>query len=78
VNFTFEQARQAMRAAWPDYRVADYGYETDAEWLILLLPETAGGRIAAVSKDTGEITWINENAEIFSQERPVGNFPGRS
>ncbi len=69
---TFEQAREAVQASWPDYNVAPYGYETDVDWLVLLLPETIGGRIAAVSKATGTIRWINENADEYTQDRPVG------
>lgn len=69
---TFDEARAAVKSEWPDYDLAPYGYETDAEWLVLLLPETAGGRIAAVSKGSGTIRWINENAPDYSQERPVG------
>lgn len=67
----FSQARQAVRSQWPDYDLAPNGYEDDAEWFVLLLPERAGGRIAAVSKTTGAIRWINENAAEFNQERPV-------
>jgi hypothetical protein len=69
---TFEQARQAVEAAWPDYDIADYGYEGDADWFVLLRPDTVGGRFAAVSKTTGGIRWINENADEFAQDRPVG------
>lgn len=74
---TFDEARQAVRVAWPDYDVAPYGYEGATDWFVLLLPETMGGRIAAVSKVTGTIKWINENADEFTQERPVGSWPGR-
>jgi len=69
---TFEQARRTVLDQWPDYAVADYGYEDDEYWFLVLLPVTAGGRIPAVVKATGEITWINENAEIYTEERPVG------
>lgn len=69
---TFDEARQLVQAEWPDYDVAGYGYEADDHWFLTLLPETAGGRIPAVEKATGAITWINENAEMYTQERPVG------
>lgn len=69
---TFDEARRAVRDQWPDYRLATYGYEGDDHWLLILLPETAGGRVPAVSKETGDIIWINENAAIYTQERPVG------
>ena len=72
---TFEQAQQAVQTAWPDYDVAPYGYDGDDDWLVLLLPETAGGRVAAVSKDDGAIRWINENAGEYNQELPVGEWP---
>lgn len=74
---TFDEARAAVKAAWPDYRTAAYGYETPADWLLLLLPETAGGRVPAVAKDTGTVRWINENSDDYSQQSPVGVFPGR-
>lgn len=72
---TFEQARRSVAFRWPDYDVAPYGYEGDSDWLLILLPETAGGRIPAVSKSTGTVRWINENADEYTQERPVGSFP---
>ena len=74
---TFDEARAVVKAGWPDYRIATYGYETPADWLLLLLPETAGGRIPAVAKATGAIRWINENSDDYSQQQPVGEFPGR-
>jgi len=74
---TFAEARRVVAAGWPDYSVAPYGYETDTDWLLLLLPETAGGRIAAVSKATGVIRWINETSGEYTQERPVGSHPVR-
>lgn len=72
---SFDDARSAVASAWPDYRVAPYGYETDTAWLMILLPETSGGRIPVVSKRTGAIAWINENADEYTQERPVGRHP---
>lgn len=69
---TFDEARQAVLDEWPDYRVATYGYEGDRHWFLILLPVTVGGRIPAVAKATGKITWINENADIYTQEHPVG------
>lgn len=71
---TFGEARQIVLNDWPDYEVAEYGYEGDEHWFVLLLPETAGGRIAGVGKESGEITWINENADIYTEERPVGDL----
>lgn len=72
---TFEQARKIVLDEWPDYDLADYGFEGDEHWFLILLPLTIGGRIPAVAKTTGAITWINENADIYTQERPVGEFP---
>lgn len=70
---TFDGARQAVQSAWPDYDIAPYGYESDNDWFVLLLPETLGGRIAAVSKLTGAIRWTNENAAEYTEERLVGD-----
>lgn len=70
---TFAEARQAVQSAWPDYDIAPYGYEGDGGWFVLLLPETLGARIAAVSKTTGAIRWINEIADEYTEERPVGD-----
>lgn len=70
---TFDEARQAVRSAWPDYDVAPYGYESDDGWFVLLLPETVGARIAAVSKTTGTVRWISENAAEYTEERPAGD-----
>lgn len=72
---TFEEARRVVEGQWPDYRIAPYGFETAVDWLLILLPETAGGRIPAVSKATGAIRWINENSDAYDQRRPVGQFP---
>lgn len=72
---SFDQARASVAKAWPEYRIAPYGFETNTDWLLILLPETAGGRIPAVSKTTGTIRWINENSDGYSQQRPVGKFP---
>lgn len=72
MGVTFEAARQIVEQAWPDYKVAADGYDNDGHWLLLLEPLTAGGRIPAVSKATGEITWINENSPLYTEELPVG------
>lgn len=64
-----------VQDAWPDYEIAPYGYETDADYLLLLMPERAGGRIPAVSKATGHIRWINENDDAYSQDQLVGDVP---
>jgi len=69
---TFEDARQVVAADWPDYDPAPWGFEGDEDWFVLLLPETTGGRIAAVDKESGELNWINENADEYTQERPAG------
>lgn len=69
---TFDEARGLVEEGWPDYKIADYGYETDVHWLLTLLPVTTGGRIPAVAKATGEVTWINENSDLYSQDRPIG------
>lgn len=69
----FEEARRIVKSAWPDYDIAKSGYQSDADWFVLLSPLTAGGRIAAVSKSTGAIRWINENANEYIQDQPVGD-----
>jgi hypothetical protein len=74
---TFDDARDIVAAEWRDYVIAPYGYETDTYWILLLLPETAGGRIPLVSKSTGKITWINEDDDRYTQQRPVGQPPAR-
>lgn len=68
---TFADARQRVASRWPDYEIAQRGYETDAYWILLLLPETAGGRIPIVAKRGGAVRWINENSDEYSQERPI-------
>lgn len=73
---TFDEARQAVAEEWPDYGIAEHGFEGDDHWFLILVPETMGGRIPAVDKVTSEITWINENAEIYTQQRPVGDPRG--
>lgn len=70
---SFDDARRSVLDESPEYEIAEYGFEGDDHWLLILLPETMGGRIAAVAKVTGEITWINENAAIYEQDRPVGS-----
>ena len=68
---TFAEARQRAATRWPDYEIARRGYETDTSWILLLLPETAGGRIPLVSKRTGTIRWINEDSDEYAQQHPV-------
>lgn len=75
MSVSFDQARASVAAHWPDYKIAPYGFETTVDWLLILLPETAGGRIPAVSKASGAIRWINENSDAYDQQRPVGQFP---
>lgn len=72
---TFDQARQSVEARWPDYDIAPYGYETDTHWLLIPTPVTVGGRLPAVTKASGSVTWINENSDLYSQERRVGDWP---
>lgn len=75
---TFEQARQAVASAWPDYVTAPYGYETDRSWLLVLLPERAGGRIPAVDKKTGVVKFIHAYSSEYTEERPHGPVPDRT
>ena len=70
---TFAEARERIASDWPDYETATYGYESDESWLLVLLPVAAGGRIPAVSKTTGDIQWINENDDEYTQEHPVAD-----
>jgi len=72
---TFEQARQTVQRRWPDYKIAPYGYEGHTDWFLVLSPETVGGRIPAVSKSTGAVRWINENADEYDQNALVGKPP---
>jgi len=72
MTVTFEQARQMVIDEWPDYTVAPTGYQDDEVWFVLLLPETAGGRIAVVDKTSGGLSWTNENDRRFTTQRPVG------
>jgi hypothetical protein len=76
VTVTFDEARRRVQADWPDYDPAPFGFESDADWFVLLLPETIGGRIAAVSKESGDIRWINENADEYVEDRTVGDWAG--
>lgn len=69
---SFEEARQVVEGRWPDYEVAPFGYEGDSDWLLILLPETAGGRVPAVSKTTGAVKWIGAYSDEYTQERPAG------
>lgn len=71
MSVTFDEARDIVEQAWPDYEVAEDGYDNDGHWLLILEPLTAGGRIPAVDKATGEITWINENSPLYTEEHPV-------
>lgn len=72
MSVSFAQARQAVQRGWPDYRIAEDGYASGGHWLLILEPVTAGGRVPAVDKATGEITWINENSPLYTEEHPVG------
>lgn len=69
---TFTEARRAVERDWPDYDVADFGYETDSEWLLVLLPQRAGARVPAVSKRTGKLRWLHTFSPEYTEERPVG------
>lgn len=68
---TFEQARQAVQAQWPDYDVATYGFEGDSDWFLVLLPPRAGGRVPAVSKATGALRWIHSYSPEYTEQQPV-------
>ncbi len=72
--YTFDQARQLVQKRWPEYQVAARGYDGGDDWILLLLPETIGGRIPLVSKATGALSWINENSDRYDQSRPVGDW----
>lgn len=72
---TFEQARLVVEQQWPDYVVATYGFETDSDWLLVLLPETSGGRVPVVAKRTGVLRWTSTYANDYSEERPIGSLP---
>lgn len=72
---TFEQARRVVSLGWPDYEVATFGYETEADWILTLLPETMGGRSPFVSKKTGNVRWINSYGAEYDQSQPVGVRP---
>ena len=68
---TFDDAKQRVKTAWPNYVIAPEGYDVGSGWIVLLLPETAGGRIPLVSKDSGEIKWISSYSPEYRQDRPV-------
>lgn len=72
---SFEEARQVVEHHWPDYEVAPFGYEGGSDWFLILLPETAGGRVPAVSKATGAVKWTNAYSDEYSQGCPVGKRP---
>lgn len=74
----FEEAVTVVSQQWPDYDIAPYGYETNADWLLLPRPVTTGGRVAAVNKDNGAVRWINETSDAYDQSRPVGAHPSRN
>lgn len=71
---TFEQARERVKRVRPEYVTSPAGYETDRNWLVLLLPARIGGLIAAVSKNNGSIRWIGAYAPEYDQSRPVGDL----
>lgn len=72
---TFDQARREVERR--DYDVAPYGYETDDEWLLVLLPERVGARVPAVSKRTGQLRWIHTHSPEYTEQRPVGRYTGK-
>jgi hypothetical protein len=77
MSVTFPEAINTVATQWPDYNVADYGFDGGGEWFVLLLPETAGGRIAAVDKTSGAVRWTNENDNNYTEEHPVSVIDGK-
>lgn len=71
---TFVDALASARKAWPDYRFAPYGYETESIWILLPRPETVGGRVGAVTKSSGTFRWIQPYWPEYSQERRAGDW----
>lgn len=74
---TFDQARESVRSAWPDYDLATYGFETDEFWLLTLLPITADARVPAVRKGDGELVWMTAYDPRYDESRPVGLGGGK-
>lgn len=68
---SFAEARQIVLDSWPDYDIAEFGYDGGDYWLLTILPVTVGGRIPAVNKITGNLLWINENDMFYTQEFPI-------
>lgn len=69
---TFQQAREIVKERWPGYVVAGFGFETDDEWFLTLLPERTGGRVPAVNKESGALRWIEAYGDEYNKNRPVG------
>lgn len=73
---TFAEARRVVEANDPGAKTADHGYESDTHWFPVIAPERIGGRMPAVSKRTGALTWVSgTTSEEYSTARLVGVRP---
>lgn len=71
---TFEDARQIVEEDVPGGAVtASYGFESDDSWFPIVLPERLGGRVPAVSKETGALAWVSSLSDEYSDSRPYSD-----
>lgn len=72
---TFEQARRIVEADTPGGQTELYGYESPKRWFPVIAPETTGGRVPGVDKNTGAITWMDAFSEEYRESAVVGQRP---
>lgn len=73
---TFSDARRVVEDDDPSVRTEPYGYESDAHWFPVIAPERAGGRVPAVSKRTGALSWTSGTTDDeYQSARLVGRRP---
>ena len=69
---TFADARQVVEADLDGEKTAPYGSESERYWFPIPLPERVEGRVPAVSKDKGALTWMDSISEEYTDSHPYG------
>lgn len=72
---TFDEARRIVEHD-EDVDTEPYGYESAAHWFPVIAPERTGGRVPAVAKKTGALSWQSgTTSDEFQSARVVGARP---
>lgn len=72
---TFDEARKIVERDG-EVGTEPYGYESAAHWFPVVAPERTGGRVPAVAKKTGTLTWQSgTTSDEYASAQLVGRRP---